>query len=155
MDLAGTFHGLQGDFREFVAAGGSIEVRGPFEFGRRFAVSGFVEEPTADLVSYEGFPGPGVREAEGFFMQPGCFVPLVLPLMCVGKNEQGPEAVWRGGQQAAAGCYSFLTAVQQRENPHPFQCRELMESVFHRASVQEDIAQHGGISTPDLSIADH
>jgi hypothetical protein len=83
VDLAGTFHGLQGDFGEPVAAGGPVEVRGPFEFGCRFAVSCFVEEPPADLVSYEGFPGWGVREAEGF-------------LAVVEQGEDPHAFQWRG-----------------------------------------------------------
>jgi hypothetical protein len=61
-------------------ARGPVEVTGPFELSGRVTVSSFFKEACADLVTDGGFADWGCGQLEGFFVQPGGFLPPVLAL---------------------------------------------------------------------------
>lgn len=94
-------------------------------------------------------------KAKGFLVELSCFVPLVLALMCLRQNVQGPEPVPRVCQQAAPGGNGLLVAAEQREDPHPFQRRALLQPILHGARVHKDIAQRGRIRAPYPGFAIH
>lgn len=104
---------LLGGLDELVAvSGGAEEVPRPFEFGCCIAVAGFVEEPPADLVPNYCLPGPGAGQAKCFFLEPGRFMPGVLPLISLSEYQQGPQPVRSGVQEFPAFADGFPGPVQ-------------------------------------------
>lgn len=51
LDLAGPVQAPARELGKAVAAGGPVQVMGPFEFGCRITVAGFIEQSPADLVA--------------------------------------------------------------------------------------------------------
>lgn len=86
--FAGASHGSCGLLRELVLAGDPVEVGGPLKFIGSVAVSGFVKEPSADVVPYVSFFYPGRSQLQGLFLQPRSFMPAILTLVYLGDYEQ-------------------------------------------------------------------
>lgn len=130
--------------------GSAVEIVRPLEFGSGVAVSGFIEEATADLMSHQGFPNGCAGHPQRFFMQLGGFMPPVLPLVGMRENQQGPEPVLGVRQQQPTFRHGFLNASEHRKNPHTFKFRAVIKPALDHGPVQDNVTKGGRIHPPGL-----
>lgn len=151
-DVSGLFECLSAGLGGAFVSGCRVEACGPVEFRGGVAVPAFVEEAAADLVADERFPGGGMGQAEGLFLEQCRFVPLVLVPVCVGEDEQGPELLFRSVQELVALNDGLSGASEQRECPDAFDGGVYAQAVFHRGPVQNNIAEGARVRPPDLRV---
>lgn len=88
MHLQCAAHGLAVFFHGFRLAGNTVEVSGPLELVGRRPEAGFVKEAASNVVADVRFLFRGADCPECLFVQHCGVVPVVLPLVDLGQDQE-------------------------------------------------------------------